>query len=40
MEVERLYALAQNIPSKEVNKIKKDDEKKVKISSLKCNQLT
>eukprot|EP00347_Sterkiella_histriomuscorum_P013368 403364979 len=40
MEVERLYAIAQNIPSKEFNKIKKDDEKKLQVSSLTTNQLT
>ena len=37
MEVERLYALAQNIPKKEINKIKKEDERQVAISSLKSN---
>ncbi|CDW71659.1 UNKNOWN [Stylonychia lemnae] len=40
MEVERLYAIAQNIPSKEYNKIKKDDDAKIQIGALHTNQLT
>jgi len=34
MEVERLYAIAQNIPSKEYNRIKKDEDAKLSISAL------
>jgi hypothetical protein len=37
MEVEWLYALAQNIPVKEHNKIRKDEDRKVHISALKSN---
>ena len=40
IEVERLYAIALNIPQqREINKIKKDDKNKITISSLKNNQL-
>jgi hypothetical protein len=40
IEVEHLFSIALNIPVKELNKIKKDEEKKVLVSSMKSNLLT